>query len=86
MKANAHRVCVRLEHFCFCHQFYGVANAAHTIFCQMLERNLTTIAVQIYAIICGGIAVCRQCVVGAAGIVAGTLTSVCSEEHATWSG
>ena len=48
----------------------------------MLEGNLATIAVEVHTAVGSGIAVSGQCVICAAGIIAGTLTGVCSEEHA----
>ena len=65
------------------HQLYGMTNMPDTFCSQMLEGNLTAVAVQIDTIVSSGVAVGRQCVVRTAGIVAGTLTGIRSQEDAT---
>ena len=69
-----------IELFGFCHEFNGTANLTHTFGSQVLEGNLATVAVEIHTVVGGSIAVSRQRVVGAAGVVAGTLTGIFSEE------
>ena len=66
----------------FCHQFDGVPDAADTIGSEMLECYLPAIAVEVHTAVSCGIAVSRQCVVGAAGIVACALTGIGAEENA----
>ncbi len=70
-----------IELFCLCHQFYGMANTADTLFRELLEGYLSAIAVEIDSTICCGIAMCRQGVVSTAGIVACTLTGILSKEY-----
>ena len=64
------------------HQLHGAANVADAFLRQVLERNLAAVRVQVHTVVCRGIAVRRQRVVGAAGIVAGTLAGVGTQEHA----
>ena len=71
-----------VELFGLSHELYGMTDAVDAVFRQMLEGNLATVAVEVHTAVGSGIAVSGQCVVCAAGIVASTLTSVCSEEHA----
>ena len=65
------------------HGLHGTPDPADSLFADVLECDLTAIAVEVYSAIGCCIAVCWQCVVGAAGIVAGTLASIPSEEHAS---
>ena len=64
------------------HELYGMTDAVDTVGSKVLEGDLATVTVEVYTTIGSSIAMCRQSVVGTAGIVASTLTSVCSEEHA----
>ena len=47
----------------------------------MLEGNLTAVGVEVDTVVGGGIAVRGQGVIGTAGIVAGTLASIGTEEY-----
>ena len=49
----------------------------------MLEGDLTAVAVEVYTAVGSGITMCGQGVIGAAGIVACTLTGILAQEHAT---
>ena len=60
-----------------------MADAADTLIRQVLERHLATVAVQVHTAVGSRIAVRRQGVVCAAGIVASTLTGIFAQEHAT---
>ena len=53
-----------------------------TVFRQVLEGNLATVGVEVHTIVCCSISVGRKGVVSTAGIVAGTLAGIGSEEHA----
>ena len=64
------------------HHLHGSTYRTDALGCEVLERNLTHEAVEIDAIVCRSIAVCGQGVIGTAGIIAGTLASILSEEDA----
>ena len=73
---------MRIQLLSLGHQFHGVTDALDTFCRQMLEGDLTAVAVKVHTVVGGGIAVSGQRVVGAAGIVARTLTGIGSKEHA----
>ena len=66
----------------FRHEFYGTADVSDTLWRQVLEGNLTAVAVEVDTIVGRSISVCGQGVVGAAGVVACTLTGILPQEHA----
>ena len=74
---------MRFELLVFSHCHHGFAYRVYTMGCEMLEGDFAIIAVEVDTIICQGIAVSRQGVVGAAGIVASTLASIFAKEYAT---
>ena len=74
---------MRLELFVLSHADHGLAYAVYSLFRKVLEGNLPVVRVQVHAVICQGISVCRQGVVGTRGIVAGTLAGVCAKEYRT---
>ena len=75
-QANGHGILVGIELLGGGHEFYGVTDAVDAVSGEMLESDLTTIAVEIYAAIGGRVTVGRQGVIGAAGVVARTLTGI----------
>ena len=81
--AQGHGVLVGEELLVLSHHLYGMANGTNALLVKMLERYLAHEAVEVYAAVGIGIAVCWKRVVGAAGIVARTLTGILAEEHAT---
>ena len=60
-----------------------MTDAADTILGEMLEGDLAAVAVQVHTAVGRSIAVCGQGVIGAAGIVASTLTGILAQENAT---
>ena len=74
--SQSHGVGVGFELFILCHCDYGLADASDALLAGMLECDLAIVAVEIYTIICQGIAMSRQGVIGTAGIIAGTLTGI----------
>ena len=72
-----------LQHLVFRHRNHGFTDAGNTFFREMLESNLTVVAIQVDTIVSQCIAMGRQCVVRAAGIVARTLASIVAQEHAS---
>ena len=60
-----------------------MAYAADAILREMLESDLAAVAVEINTAVGSGVTVCGQSVIGAAGIIACTLTSIFAKEHAT---
>ena len=74
--SQSHGVGVGFELFILCHCDYSLADASDAFLAEMLECDLAIVAVEIYTIICQGIAVSRQGVIGTAGIIAGTLTGI----------
>ena len=58
------------------HEFYGVTDAMDTVGGEMLEGDLAAVAVEIHTAIGCCVAVSRQGVIGAAGVVARTLTGI----------
>ena len=69
--------------FVFSHSFDGTTYGAHTLAVEMLECDLSHETVKVHSAISVGIAVRRQGVVGAAGIVACTFAGIVAEEHAS---
>ena len=74
--SNRHCVFVGVELFGGCHQFNGVTDAVDAVSGEMLEGDLAAVAVEIHTAIGCSVAVSRQGVIGAAGIVARTLTGI----------
>ena len=74
--SQSHGVGVGFELFIFCHCDYSLADASDAFLAEMLECDFAIVAVEIYTIICQGIAMSRQGVIGTAGIVARTLTGI----------
>ncbi len=66
---------LRAVHFLL-HCDYSLADASDAFLAEMLECDFAIVAVEIYTIICQGIAMSRQGVIGTAGIIAGTLTGI----------
>ena len=58
------------------HEFYGVTDAVDAVGGEMLEGDLAAVAVEIHTAIGCSVAVSGQSVIGAAGIVASTLTGI----------
>ena len=65
------------------HELYGAAYAADAILGEMLESDFSAVAVEINTAVGSGITMCGQGVVGAAGIIASTLTGIFAKEYAT---
>ena len=63
------------------HGLHGVADVANAFVGEMLEGNLATVAVEVNTVVSHCISVGGQGVVGAAGIVAGTLAGILSKEY-----
>ena len=76
MDSYGHRVLVGIQLLGFCHEFYGTADVGNSLGCQVLEGNLTTVAVKVHPIVGSGISVGGQGMVRTAGIVAGTLAGI----------
>ena len=74
--SQSHGVGVGFELFIFGHCDYSLADASDAFLAEMLECDFAIVAVEIYTIICQGIAMSRQGVIGTAGIIAGTLTGI----------
>ena len=72
-----------IELFGFCHEFDGTANLLDAFLRQVLEGDLTAVRVEVYAVVGCGVAVSGQRMVGAAGVVASTLTGILTEEDTT---
>ena len=64
------------------HQFYSTTDAADAFFGKVLEGDFATVTVEVHTIVCCGIAMSGQRVVGTAGIVASTLTGILPKEDA----
>ena len=65
-----------------CHCLDGMTDVADALLGDVLEGDLAAVAVEVDTIVCHGISVGGQGVVGAAGIVAGTLAGLLAKEHA----
>ena len=59
-----------------CHCLDGMTDVADALLGDVLEGDLAAVAVEVDTIICQGIAMSRQGVIGTAGIIAGTLTGI----------
>ena len=57
-------------------EFYGVTDAVETVSGKMLEGDLAAVAVEVHTAIGCCVAVSGQGVIGAAGVVARTLTGI----------
>ena len=60
-----------------------MSDAVDTIGSQMLESHLPAVAVEVYSIVGGSVAMSRERMIGATGIVASALTGIFPEEYAS---
>ena len=72
-----------LELLVLSHGHHCISYVTNTFFGKMLESDLAVIAVEIHTVVCQGIAMGWQGMIGTAGIVARTLTGIVAQEYAT---